>query len=367
MPASGFKANQFRSQELFNHHSTLSLMEIGGLHGKPYREYAGDCRDPERARSDISYGDKKDTDPIASRFGGIVSSFGSSLPGLTLYAARLLPLHYGSGATRHPWTQVSERDFIRQLQKFTPVRKTRGTFDYVYNCALDPTGVNGVLAPYRHADGSPWTSDETRFLTTDANTYPKRNISPLMPSSCGLTGLNVDIAASSTKERRTARARIARYYGIDPEQSRETVRVPSWALLPVPRADDVHAGLPEKFMPLSGYRHSVVLVRLQRRKLRRASGSMVRGIVYLPPLILYAVLGDCIRSDENAVARAGALIAMSLSGTLVDAVGTVLASAQGGEFSALACRGHAATYNEDAVELVYFFDCARHNDPLPSG
>ncbi|KAF9235094.1 common central domain of tyrosinase-domain-containing protein [Melanogaster broomeanus] len=302
---------------------------------------------------------------------------------------------YTHGGQSYPWTQ------------------TRGTFDRVYNSALDPTGENGVLAPFKHEDGCYWTNDETRFLTTDANTYPKYY------SYTEFQGVKVDIAAPSAKERRTARARIARYYGIDPKQSRETVRAPSWAHLPVPHADDARARLPEKFTPLSAYRHFIVLVRIPEYafgctyslrlyhgatqlvgtvsvfardndspcagcKLRRDNGSIVRGVIYLPPPLLDAVLADHIRSDENAMARASTLITASLTGKLVDAAGTVLASAQGGEGVEPVPAAEAASdrlqpvevtlfsaavaaHDEDADEPAYFFDWTRHNGLFPSG
>lgn len=49
---------------------TSSFMEIGGIHGKPYREWAGDRRTPVEAQVDFSYLDKKDMNPFPSRFGG---------------------------------------------------------------------------------------------------------------------------------------------------------------------------------------------------------------------------------------------------------------------------------------------------------
>ncbi|KAF9232551.1 hypothetical protein BU15DRAFT_81117 [Melanogaster broomeanus] len=55
----------------------LSLMEIAGLHGKPY------------GRLQLSW--QEGYEPIISRFGGTVSSLVSWSPNLALYAARLLP------------------------------------------------------------------------------------------------------------------------------------------------------------------------------------------------------------------------------------------------------------------------------------
>jgi tyrosinase len=45
-----------------------SFMEIGSIHGKPYVEWAGDRNKDTSA--DYSATDKKDTDPVPSRFGG---------------------------------------------------------------------------------------------------------------------------------------------------------------------------------------------------------------------------------------------------------------------------------------------------------
>ncbi|KAF9232554.1 hypothetical protein BU15DRAFT_81121 [Melanogaster broomeanus] len=239
----------------------LSLMEIGGLHGKPYREYAGDCKDPlaERARPDVRYRDKKDTDRIPSR-------------------GRLLPLHYGSGATHHPWTQTAYSLHIG-MQTVLPGPTTK-----------------------------PVSSPRTRI--------PIRN-RIYLPDSLVLRP-----DPSSTRERRTARARIARYYGIDPEQSRETVCVPSWAHLPVPRADDVHATPRRNSYPSQAIATSSFLCgsRLVRTGLARGASSAGPTAAWcaassLPPPIVYAMLGDHIRSDENAVARAAVFITMSLSGT----------------------------------------------------
>ena len=52
-----------------------SLMEIGAIHGKPYREWPGDRRIPAEAQVDFSYQDKKDMNPFPSRFGGELTRF----------------------------------------------------------------------------------------------------------------------------------------------------------------------------------------------------------------------------------------------------------------------------------------------------
>lgn len=55
--------------------ATTSLMEIGAIHGKPYREWPGDRRIPAEAQVDFSYQDKKDMNPFPSRFGGELTRF----------------------------------------------------------------------------------------------------------------------------------------------------------------------------------------------------------------------------------------------------------------------------------------------------
>ncbi|KAH7890355.1 common central domain of tyrosinase-domain-containing protein [Phlebopus sp. FC_14] len=47
-----------------------SYMEMAGIHGKPYEEYAGDRKTVSDRASDFNANDKKDTLPVPSRFGG---------------------------------------------------------------------------------------------------------------------------------------------------------------------------------------------------------------------------------------------------------------------------------------------------------
>lgn len=68
-----------------------SLMELGGIHGKPYREWAGDIRTPAEAQIDFSYLDKKDMNPSPSRFGGELTHILFRIPSNSL-TRRLLPV-----------------------------------------------------------------------------------------------------------------------------------------------------------------------------------------------------------------------------------------------------------------------------------
>ncbi|KAF9240832.1 common central domain of tyrosinase-domain-containing protein [Melanogaster broomeanus] len=60
--------------------NSISLMEIGGIHGKPYREWSGDRRTPSEAQADFDHNDKKDTNPIPSRFGGYCNHTSVTFP-----------------------------------------------------------------------------------------------------------------------------------------------------------------------------------------------------------------------------------------------------------------------------------------------
>jgi len=52
-----------------------TYMEIAGIHGKPYKEYAGDRKTPKGRDADFSGNDPKDILPTPSRWGGMYSNF----------------------------------------------------------------------------------------------------------------------------------------------------------------------------------------------------------------------------------------------------------------------------------------------------
>ena len=51
-----------------------SWMEIAGVHGRPYTEYAGDRKAAEHKKSDFSHDDPKDSLPNPPRYGGMHST-----------------------------------------------------------------------------------------------------------------------------------------------------------------------------------------------------------------------------------------------------------------------------------------------------
>ncbi|KAF8841411.1 Di-copper centre-containing protein [Paxillus ammoniavirescens] len=297
---------------------------------------------------------------------------------------------YTHGNQKYPWTQ------------------SRGTFAQVYNAALEPTGDNGTLAPFRHIDGTYWTNEQTRFLTK--HSYPKYY------SYKEFQGVKVDKPATNAMQQRVARAKIAKYYGIDPRHSKRHTRAPSWTHIPVPGTDEVE--IPQNFKFIAGYRHFVVLVRLPEHAFghsyhfelyynvtqlvgsttvftredsspcaacasRRASASIVRGVIYVPPNIVDEIIEDKIRSPEKAMENAANLITKSFQGRLVDLSGKVLASALGGEDVGMVPATDAAVDSAQPVEItlfsaavaehvndeepVQFLDWKPHNGLFPSG
>lgn len=65
-----------------------TFMEIASIHGKPYVEWAGDRN--KDISADYSATDKKDTNPVPSRFGGIVIVSAVVPHSLTILFNRLL-------------------------------------------------------------------------------------------------------------------------------------------------------------------------------------------------------------------------------------------------------------------------------------
>ncbi|KAF9235457.1 common central domain of tyrosinase-domain-containing protein, partial [Melanogaster broomeanus] len=249
-------------------------------------------------------------------------------------------------------------------------------------------GNHSILLPFRHPDGTYWTNTETRFLTTHPSTkvYPKYG---------KFHGISVDKAATSPKEQRIARAKIAKYYGVDFKKSKQQNQASSWAYLPVPNVNEA-VGLPENHTPTSDFRHFNVVVRLPEHAFggpytfnlywgahlvgsvavfarenespcgacafRREKASAVRGVIHLPSHIVDKILGDKIRGHDNAMENAADFITASLSGTLVDGCGRVLASAQGGRGAKAVPKAEAAIQSVQPVEISLFSAAVSQHD-----
>ncbi|KAI6039021.1 common central domain of tyrosinase-domain-containing protein [Pisolithus marmoratus] len=234
----------------------------------------------------------------------------------------------------------------------------RGTFSQVYNEQLLPSGARGNLYPFRNEDGTYWTSQQTRFL--DASAYPKYYSYP------EFQGVKVDQTATDA-ERAAARARIAKFYGFDPQQAATQVDAEAWSHLPVP--SPTSAGLPETFQEIKNYRVFVVLAELPEHAFntsyhfelhtntgsqtgligavtvfarpnyspctacafRREMGTVVRGVMTLPPSVVNDIIVNNGTSGGNpTVETTVEAIAQSLTGKLTDTSRTVVATAQGG-------------------------------------
>ncbi|KAF9240821.1 hypothetical protein BU15DRAFT_61155 [Melanogaster broomeanus] len=533
----------------------ISLMEIGGIHGKPYREWAGDPRTPTEAQADYNPNDKKDTNPVPSRFGGYCnkplevmlttsrnkSRMLSLSEGPTwITAARLLrfpywdwadpkvdtepfpsvfyadeltiratkgktmevpnPLSFYGSATSlglhwrkqgttslHTticghgpsgvqtrtkegntdidrvirWDQFSnslnesrqpdDTTAIGSLESvhgsihsyvghpdyagFDPFfyfalwewcytdhwmnkgytvgttenswTQQAGTYYQVYNERIVDEGEFGVLAPFRREDGTYWTNNDTRFLTSYA--YPKYY------TYKEFLGINVEVPPASKHAQQEARARIAKYYSVDPQRSaRETNRVE----IPVPGVGEI--SLPSNFTSIRGFRLFVILARLpehafghsydlriyyKETKLvgnvsvfarpdnspckacayRRTNTAVVRGVILIPPRIVNEIIVESgIDRSTNTMEITTELITRALTGKLLDVSGKLLASAKGGDNAEPVRDGESAAERVRPVEVslvssgvaehvndskqpVYLFDWNSHKALFPSG
>ncbi|KAI6154136.1 common central domain of tyrosinase-domain-containing protein [Pisolithus tinctorius] len=293
-----------------------------------------------------------------------------------------------------------------------PWTQQRGTYAQVYNEQILPTGARGALYPFRNEKGEYWTSEQTRFL--DADSYPKYY------SYQGFLGVKVDQKATDD-ERHAARARIAKFYGFDPQTSVKSRNKGDWSHVTVPKAKD--RGLSEILKEIPNFRVFIVLVRLPEHAFnrsysfelyhdrgsapqpvgivtvfarpdhspckacaqRRESGSIVRGIIPLPfSLVNDIIVNSGIDRTKATVDTTAADITKNLSGKLLDMTGKVLASAQGGTEAAAVPKEKKASSDVVPVEVtlytsavaekvddeghpVYLFDWQPHNALFPNG
>jgi len=179
-------------------------------------------------------------------------------------------------------------------------------------------------------------------------------------------GVKVDQKATDA-ERLAARTRISKYYGFDPQTAVTKVDSQAWAHLPVTSAKD--AGLPKTFKEIRGFRLFVVLVRLPEHAFnrsysfelyynhnnesrlvgsvavfarsdlspcracakRREVGSVVRGVIPLPPsLVNEIIVNSGIDRTKATLETTSTDITKSLSGKLLDMSRKLLATAEGG-------------------------------------
>ncbi|KAH0835588.1 common central domain of tyrosinase-domain-containing protein [Lanmaoa asiatica] len=285
----------------------------------------------------------------------------------------------------------------------------KGTYSTAYSQRIESDGEWGSLIPFRHPDGTYWTNKETRFFTSNA--YPKYY------SYKEFLGVKVDKASASLKERQEARARIAKYYGVDPQKAASSIHAPSWTHITVPSASEVP--LPPNFQPIKNFRVFKVLVRLAEHAIgtsyhfnlyykeelvgsvtvftressspckacavRRAADSVVRGVITIPSRIINDIIvHSSMPQGQNTMDNTVKLITKALTGKLEDLGGKVIASAQGGTVAAPVLDEHAAPRTihpaevsllsaavaedvKDKNQPVHFFDWQHHTDIFPGG
>lgn len=227
-------------------------------------------------------------------------------------------------------------------------------------------------------------------------------------------GVKVDKPAS-LKERQEARARIAKYYNVDPQKVVSTIHGPTWTHITVPSPGEID--LPPNFGPIKNFRIFKVLVRLSEHAIgtsyhfnlyykqelvgsvtvfarednspckacavRRSAASIVRGVITIPSRIINDIMvHSSVPQSKKTMNDTVALIAQAFSGKLVDQNGNPFASAQGGAGAAPVPAGQAAPrtihpaevallssavaeHANDKNQPVHFFDWKRHVDLFP--
>lgn len=224
---------------------------------------------------------------------------------------------------------------------------------------------------------------------------------------------------ATPEERVAARAKIAKYYGFDPQQDVKEIDQNSWSHLPVPPANTINLSVPLK--EIQNYRVFIVVVRLLEHALnrsyslelfynhdgkpqiigkvtvfarpdhspckacakRRARGSVIRGIIPIPSSIIDEILRESGTSrDQATLDTTAADVTQNLSGELLDTSGKVFATAQGGDGAPTIPDHETASSRVVPVEVtlytsavaertdgtdkpVHLYDWTPHNDVFP--
>jgi tyrosinase len=289
--------------------------------------------------------------------------------------------------------------------------QARGTYAQVYNEQLLP---DGPLQPFRTEQGDYWTSSQARSL--NENGYPKYYSFP------EFEGIKVDKAATSAEERAAARKRVQAYYGFDPQTKAKRVASDSWKHLPVPSQEDptvpsdhtviphyrtffVHVKLPEHAYNRSysfqlhhkgNARSSPQLVGTitvfarpdhspcKACAVRRETGSVIRGMIPIPPELIDSIIRSHVVRDSGVTFdQTLAHIKGEFVGKLMDASGSQLAGAEGGQETQVPQNRAAsrrvtpkeislvsaavAQHVEDKDRPVYLFDWQRHDGIFNGG
>ncbi|KZT27179.1 Di-copper centre-containing protein [Neolentinus lepideus HHB14362 ss-1] len=274
---------------------------------------------------------------------------------------------YTTKGTSYPWTQA------------------RGTYFEVYNEQLLP---DSAMAPFRNGEDKYWTSTQARFLDKDA--YPKYY------SYDEVAGVKVDQPAS-TADRIKARSALQKYYGLNPRQTAQQLTATNPPLFkaqtqPVPAHHTV----------ISNYRHFVVLARLPEHAfnrsysfqlyqkgigsqgkeligtvsvfarpdhspckgcaLRREAGSVVRGTIAVPALLIDAIIKNKEGLNHSHVTDDTLAdgIKSDFVGVLVDWRGVELAEAQGGASVSSVPEGDSVPVHVAPVQVVLLSAAAAH-------
>ncbi|KIK96980.1 hypothetical protein PAXRUDRAFT_10469 [Paxillus rubicundulus Ve08.2h10] len=258
-----------------------------------------------------------------------------------------------------------------------------------YNGKQLKGGASGPLIPWRHEDGTYWTSNETRFFTPNAHsgyyTYKE------------FLGIKVDKPAASLKERQEARARIAQFYSAS--HLEQTTRVS------VAGVGDL--ALPAHFQSIRAFRLFIIDVKLPHHAFgrsynfhvfykkpnlqtkvddevlvgnvsvfareenspcegcasRRDTAPLSHGVIFIPPRIISDIIVRAdIKRSQNNMETTARLISNALYAQLLDVSGEVLASAQGGKDVAAVPDAQAVDTKYQPAEVTLKSSAVVHNN-----
>ncbi|KAF8838220.1 Di-copper centre-containing protein [Paxillus ammoniavirescens] len=286
-----------------------------------------------------------------------------------------------------------------------------GMYFQTYNGKQLPGGGSGPLIPWRHDDekGTYWTSDETRFLTSDV--HPKCN-APFRPDlsliSCFTSdytykeflGIKVDKPAASLQEREAARKRISDFY--DDIDSAHTAKVSIEGVGAV--------SLPAHFRAIRAFHLFIIDVKLPHRAFgrtyelrvfytqtvqkkgfpdeykevlignvnvfatendapcegcisRRDTASITHGVIYISPRIVSEIIVRTVTDrSKNNIETTARLVSEALHGKLWDVCGYELASAKGGAGAPAIPADQAADEKFHPVEVTLKSAAVVHDD-----
>ncbi|KDQ53371.1 hypothetical protein JAAARDRAFT_197528 [Jaapia argillacea MUCL 33604] len=278
--------------------------------------------------------------------------------------------------------------------KLYPWTQSRGTYFQVYNEQLLP---DSPLAPFRGGDGGYWTSNQTRFLNETA--FPKYYTYP------EIAGIKVDQPATP-EQRVKARAALQKYYGFEPRETSLKLHATAPALF------QTDVPVPAQRTAVKNYRSFVIVVKLPEHAfnrpysfnlyktalsnegsegdeiigsvsvfarpdhspckgcaLRRDAGSIIRGIIPIPPTLVDRIIEskEGLNVQEVNEQELTEEIKKGFAGVIIDSKGVELAQARAGGGLAMIPEHDTVPHHIAPQKIVLLSAAAAHPEDDPEG